>query len=144
MVLSARPRAKEHQVCWGLWLLLLLLTFTQLATQGDANVHEEARWQRLAASKKRDDVEESQQAEHTQKERATFLDNAGKVCRNSVLWEDFNQLESSRLWTRPVACNMTPATHVCVQNAYGTIKGNTLEDSVNRRSWYRQRGDDAL
>jgi len=42
-------------------------------------VHEEARWQRLAESKKRDEAEESQQAERTQKERATFLENAGKV-----------------------------------------------------------------
>jgi hypothetical protein len=47
--------------------------------QGDAHVHEEARWQRLAEVKKKDDREESQQAEHTHKERAAFLENAGKV-----------------------------------------------------------------
>ena len=29
---------------------------------------------------------------------------------------------------------------VGLQNAYGTMKSNTLEDSVARRSWYRQKG----
>ena len=56
-------------------------------------MHEEARWQRLAESKKRDEAEESQQAERTQKERATFLENAGKVW----ILDALGRLTSSRI-----------------------------------------------
>eukprot|EP00241_Pyramimonas_parkeae_P002346 CAMPEP_0114235618 /NCGR_PEP_ID=MMETSP0058-20121206/6351_1 /TAXON_ID=36894 /ORGANISM="Pyramimonas parkeae, CCMP726" /LENGTH=528 /DNA_ID=CAMNT_0001347401 /DNA_START=110 /DNA_END=1698 /DNA_ORIENTATION=+ len=73
------------------------------AMQSDADVHEEARWERLRQAKIKDAKEESEQAENTQNEKASFLESAGK-------------------------------------NMYGANQNSSLADTVNRRSWFRERG----
>jgi hypothetical protein len=62
--------------------------------------------QRLLVAKRKDDLEDAQQADATLKDGATFLENASKTM-------------------------------------YGTDKAKSLEETVNRRSWYREgRGGD--